>query len=50
MSHSNIVKLKEVIREKDILYFVFEYMVIGFIYRAFSSWSFGCLFNLKLDI
>lgn len=26
MSHSNIVKLKEVIREMDILYFVFEYM------------------------
>ncbi|KAI7993993.1 Cyclin-dependent kinase F-4 [Camellia lanceoleosa] len=26
MSHSNIVKLKEVIREHDILYFVFEYM------------------------
>ncbi|KAL1834360.1 hypothetical protein ACET3Z_004011 [Daucus carota] len=26
MNHSNIVKLKEVIREKDILYFVFEYM------------------------
>ncbi|GMY29597.1 cyclin-dependent kinase F-4 [Fagus crenata] len=26
MSHPNIVKLKEVIRENDILYFVFEYM------------------------
>ncbi|THG16369.1 hypothetical protein TEA_019164 [Camellia sinensis var. sinensis] len=26
MSHPNIVKLKEVIREHDILYFVFEYM------------------------
>ncbi|KAF3795961.1 Cyclin-dependent kinase F-4 [Nymphaea thermarum] len=26
MNHPNIVKLKEVIREKDILYFVFEYM------------------------
>ncbi|KZV45247.1 cyclin-dependent kinase F-4, partial [Dorcoceras hygrometricum] len=26
MNHSNIVKLKEVIRENDILYFVFEYM------------------------
>lgn len=45
MSHSNIVKLKEVIREKDILYFVFEYMVIDFIYHASSSWSFGCLFS-----
>lgn len=27
MNHPNIVKLKEVIRENDILYFVFEYMV-----------------------
>ena len=26
MNHPNIVKLKEVIRENDILYFVFEYM------------------------
>ncbi|KAK1379040.1 MAPK related serine/threonine protein kinase [Heracleum sosnowskyi] len=26
MNHSNVVKLKEVIRENDILYFVFEYM------------------------
>ncbi|CAK9153301.1 unnamed protein product [Ilex paraguariensis] len=26
MNHANIVKLKEVIREHDILYFVFEYM------------------------
>lgn len=30
MNHPNIVKLKEVIRENDILYFVFEYMVSGF--------------------
>lgn len=29
MNHANIVKLKEVIRENDILYFVFEYMVSG---------------------
>lgn len=29
MNHSNIVKLKEVIRENDILYFVFEYMEIN---------------------
>lgn len=26
MNHANIVKLKEVIRENDVLYFVFEYM------------------------
>lgn len=26
LSHANVVKLKEVIREKDTLYFVFEYM------------------------
>ncbi|CAN0913256.1 Cyclin-dependent kinase F-4 [Linum grandiflorum] len=26
MNHPNIVKLKEVIRERDVLYFVFEYM------------------------
>lgn len=26
LSHANIVKLKEVIRENDILYFVFEHM------------------------
>ena len=26
MNHPNVVKLKEVIRENDILYFVFEYM------------------------
>lgn len=27
MSHPNIVKLREVIRENDTLFFVFEYMV-----------------------
>lgn len=27
MNHPNIVKLKEVIRENDMLFFVFEYMV-----------------------
>lgn len=26
LSHANIIKLKEVIRENDILYFVFEHM------------------------
>lgn len=26
LSHANVVKLKEVIRENDTLYFVFEYM------------------------
>ena len=26
LSHNNVVKLKEVIRENDTLYFVFEYM------------------------
>lgn len=26
LHHSNVVKLKEVIRENDVLYFVFEYM------------------------
>ena len=26
LSHTNVVKLKEVIRENDHLYFVFEYM------------------------
>lgn len=30
MNHPNIVKLKEVIRENDILYFVFEYMVCDY--------------------
>lgn len=30
MNHPNIVKLKEVIRENDVLYFVFEYMVVLF--------------------
>lgn len=28
MNHPNIVKLKEVIRENDILYFIMEYMVL----------------------
>lgn len=54
MNHPNIVKLREVIRENDILYFVFEYMVIffliivfhfgisGFFYKS----SFCMLFNI----
>ncbi|PRQ56156.1 putative protein-serine/threonine kinase CMGC-RCK family [Rosa chinensis] len=35
MNHPNIVKLKEVIREHDILYFVFEYMLMK-IRKSFS--------------
>lgn len=31
MNHPNIIKLKEVIRENDVLYFVFEYMVWRFL-------------------
>lgn len=49
MSHSNIVKLKEVIRENDILYFVFEYMVSGFITSCFLISS-VCPFKLIKDI
>lgn len=41
MNHPNIVKLKEVIRENDILYFVFEYMV-----NAFQQLSIWILFLL----
>lgn len=26
LNHANIIKLKEVIRENDVLYFVFEFM------------------------
>lgn len=50
MNHPNIVKLKEVIRENDILYFVFEYMVCG---RTLIWWKrcillmFGPLYNLE---
>ena len=29
LSHANVIKLKEVIRENDTLYFVFEYMKEG---------------------
>ena len=36
MNHPNIVKLKEVIRENDILYFVFEYMVNGQLVDVFD--------------
>jgi len=46
MNHPNIVKLKEVIRENNILYFVFEYMVSDvllslrtcFVLKLFSTW------------
>ncbi|KAF3775108.1 Cyclin-dependent kinase F-4 [Nymphaea thermarum] len=34
MNNPNIVKLKEVIMEKDVLYFVFEYMAIAHNYRC----------------
>jgi hypothetical protein len=38
MNHPNIVKLKEVIRENDILYFIMEYMVIKML----------CIANIQL--
>jgi protein kinase len=37
MNHPNIVKLKEVIRENDHLYFVFEYMVCRNFTREMES-------------
>lgn len=37
MNHPNIVKLKEVIRENDILYFVFEYMVWEILWKGCSN-------------
>lgn len=44
MSHANIVKLKEVIRENDILYFVFEYMV-GCLDSVVLTLVFQCYLN-----
>lgn len=44
MNHPNIIKLKEVIREKDILYFVFEYMVSGIFLPAMKRRSIVCEF------
>jgi serine/threonine protein kinase len=38
MNHPNIVKLKEVVRENDILYFIMEYMVIKML----------CIANIQL--
>lgn len=45
MNHPNIVKLREVIRENDILYFVFEYMVIFFFFLKFVfHYGISCFF------
>ena len=49
MNHPNIVKLKEVIRENDILYFVFEYMVC-FCYFLFDLFAIAFLFSITLNI
>lgn len=38
MNHPNIVKLKEVIREHDILHFVFEYMECN-LYQLMKDWG-----------
>lgn len=39
MNHPTIVKLKEVIRENDVLYFVFEYMVWLLSSLSLLSWN-----------
>jgi hypothetical protein len=41
MNHPNIVKLKEVIRENDMLFFVFEYMVQTINTRAVLRFRLG---------
>lgn len=46
MNHPYIVKLKEVIRENDILYFVFEYMVIAFSLFSLNLNSFLIMYRL----
>jgi serine/threonine protein kinase len=47
MNHPNIVKLKEVIRENDILYFIMEYMVLkDVIYRKSLISSVSLLLSL----
>lgn len=48
MSHPNIVKLKEVIRENDILFFVFEYMVSYVVLQVVpSTLCSSCFSNAK---
>ena len=37
LSHANVIKLKEVIRENDTLYFVFEYMKAGWTTFVFNN-------------
>lgn len=44
MNHPNIIKLKEVIRENDVLYFVFEYMV----WTTFTGTVLPWIFVLKI--
>ena len=36
LNHPCVVKLKEVIRENDELYFVFEFLVSGFVFRRLN--------------
>lgn len=36
LNHPNIIKLREVIRENDVLYFVFEYMQVSVVAESLS--------------